>query len=90
MRHKSLWGAVVAAAIASLFAAEAPKQFTPQQRRWWAFQKVIKPAIPQPKDSTWVRNPIDAFILARLEEKHLAPVPPASRITLIRRATLDR
>jgi len=89
MRHKSLWGAVVAAAIASLFAAEAPKQFTPQQRRWWAFQKVIKPAIPQPKDSTWVRNPIDAFILARLEEKHLAPVPPAGRITLIRRATLD-
>ncbi len=89
MRHKSLWGAVVAAAIASLFAAEAPKQFTPQQRRWWAFQKVIKPAIPQPKDSTWVKNPIDAFILARLEEKHLAPVPPAGRITLIRRATLD-
>ena len=89
MRHKRLWGAVVTAAVASLIAAEAPKQFTPQQRRWWAFQKVIKPAIPQPKDSTWVRNPIDAFILARLEEKHLAPAPPAGRITLIRRATLD-
>lgn len=87
--HKSLWGALVAAVIASLVAAEAPKPFTPQQRRWWAFQKVTKPAVPQPKNSTWVKNPIDAFILARLEEKNLVPAPPADRITLIRRATLD-
>ncbi|HXA05411.1 MAG TPA: DUF1549 and DUF1553 domain-containing protein [Bryobacteraceae bacterium] len=89
MRHKRLWGAVAAAAIASLVAAETPKQFTPQQRRWWAFQKVIKPPTPQPKNTTWVKNPIDAFVLARLEEKNLTPAPPAGRITLIRRATLD-
>src|SRR4029077_17114468 len=68
MRHKRLWGAVAAAAIASLVAAETPKQFTPQQRRWWAFQKVIKPPAPQPKNTTWVKNSIDAFVLARLEE----------------------
>ena len=89
MRRKSLWGATVAAAIASLVAAEVPKQFTPQQRRWWAFQKVTKSAVPQPKNSTWVKNPIDAFILARLEEKNLTPAAPADRVTLIRRATLD-
>ncbi len=89
MRHKRLWGAVAAAAIASLVAAETPKQFTPQQRRWWAFQKVIKPLTPQLKSTTWVKNPIDAFVLARLEEKNLTPAPPAGRITLIRRATLD-
>ena len=89
MRHNRLWGALAAATIASLVAAEGPKQFTPQQRRWWAFQKVIKPAAPQPKNTTWVKNPIDAFILAKLEEKNLTPAAAASRITLIRRATLD-
>jgi hypothetical protein len=90
MRSKSLWVALAAAGIASLFAAaDASKPFTPQQRRWWAFQKVARPAIPQPKNSTWVKNDIDAFILVKLEERNLAPAPPASRITLIRRATLD-
>jgi len=90
MRRKRLWGALAAAGIASLLAAaDASKPFTPQQRRWWAFQKVIKPGVPQPKNSTWVKNDIDAFILAKLEEKHLTPAPPADRITLIRRATLD-
>ena len=89
MRHYSLWVVLAAAGIVSLFAAETPKQFTPQQRRWWAFQKVMKPATPQPKNGTWVKSPIDAFILARLEEKNLTPAPPADRITLIRRVTLD-
>ena len=59
------------------FAAGLQKDFTPQQRRWWAFQKVVKPAVPQPKDRTWVKNDIDAFILAKLEEKNLKPAPPA-------------
>jgi hypothetical protein len=59
------------------------------QRRWWAIQKVVKPAVPAPKDSAWVRNPVDAFILAKLESKNLRPAPPADRITLLRRVTLD-
>src|SRR6266404_969785 len=89
MSRTGLWGALAAAGIASMFAADAPKQFTPQQRRWWAFQKVVKPAIPQPKNRAWVKNEIDAFILTKLEEKKLTPAPPADRVTLIRRATLD-
>ncbi len=89
MTRKGLWGALAAAGIASLFADDAPKPFTPQQRRWWAFQKVAKPAVPQPRNRAWVRNEIDAFILAKLEEKNLTPAPPADRVTLIRRATLD-
>jgi len=89
MSRKGLWGALAAAGIASLFAADAPKQFTLQQRRWWAFQKVVKPEIPQPKNRAWVKNDIDALILAKLEERGLAPSPPADRVTLIRRATLD-
>jgi hypothetical protein len=89
MSRKGLWGALAAAGIASLFAADAPKQFTPQQRRWWAIQTVNKPAIPKPRNAAWVKNEIDAFILAKLEEKNLTPAPPAGRVTLIRRATLD-
>jgi hypothetical protein len=89
MSRRSLWGALAAAGIASLLAADLPRQFTPQQRRWWAFQKVVKPAVPVTKNHAWEQNDIDAFILARLEDKKLTPAPPADRITLIRRATLD-
>jgi hypothetical protein len=89
MSRKGLWGALAAAGIASLFAAEAPKQFTAQQRRWWAIQKVNQPAVPKPRNGAWVKNDIDAFILAKLEEKNLTPAPPADRVTLIRRTTLD-
>jgi len=71
------------------FAAAVQKEFTPQQRRWWAFQNVTRPPLPSPHDKTWVRNDIDAFVLAKLEEKGLHPAPPADKITLIRRATLD-
>jgi hypothetical protein len=73
----------------SLTAVELTKTFTPQQRRWWAFQKVVKPPVPTPAGRDWVRNDIDAFVLAKLEEKNLKPAPPADKITLIRRATLD-
>ena len=51
-------------------------------------QKVVKPAVPA-KNRAWVRNEVDAFIMAKLEEKGLSPAPPADRVTLIRRATLD-
>jgi hypothetical protein len=74
---------------ASLLAAELTKTFTPTQRRWWAFQKVVKPAVPTPAGRDWVKNDVDAFVLAKLEEKNLKPAPPADKVTLIRRATLD-
>jgi hypothetical protein len=67
----------------------AEKKFTDQQRRYWAFQKVVKPAVPAVKDGGWARNPIDAFIMAKLQEKNLRPNPPADKTTLLRRATLD-
>src|SRR5947207_566677 len=73
----------------SLLAAELSKPFTPQQKRWWAFQKVVKPAAPTPAARDWVANDVDAFVLAKIEEKHLKPSPPADKLTLIRRATLD-
>src|SRR5437867_2230989 len=85
-KRLTLFAAVTAV---SLLAAELSKSFTPQQRRWWAFQKVVKPAVPTPAARAWVANDIDAFVLAKLEEKNLKPAPPADKVTLIRRATLD-
>jgi hypothetical protein len=55
----------------------------------WAFKAPVRPAIPYVQEKKWVHNPIDAFILARLEKEKLRPSPEADRITLIRRVTLD-
>ena len=49
----------------------------------------MRPAEPAVKDKAWVRNPIDSFILARLEKEGVAPSPEADRATLIRRLSLD-
>jgi len=65
------------------------KQITDTQRNYWAFRKPVKPPIPSVKNPAWIRNPIDAFVLAKLEEKGLAPSPRADKRTLIRRVTLD-
>ena len=55
----------------------------------WSFQPVDQPSPPKVSDQTWVRNPIDRFVLARLEEAGLPPSPDASKSTLIRRVHLD-
>src|SRR5271169_5600626 len=72
-----------------LFPAEAPHVFTPAQKNYWAFQPVKKSPVPAVKNKAWVKNPIDAFVLAKLEENDLKPSPTADRITLLRRATID-
>ena len=55
----------------------------------WAFVTPGRPALPKAAEAAWVRNPIDAFILDRLEREGLQPAPAADRATLIRRATFD-
>ncbi len=55
----------------------------------WAFTPPVRPALPEVKNKAWVKTPIDAFILARLEKEGLAPAPEADRITLLRRLSLD-
>ncbi len=55
----------------------------------WAFQPVARPVPPAVKATAWVRNPIDNFVLAKLEAAGLAPSPEADKPTLIRRVTLD-
>ncbi len=65
------------------------KEFTAEQKAFWAFQPVRNPAPPAVKDSKWVQSPIDRFILAKLEERGIHPAPPADKATLLRRATFD-
>ncbi len=55
----------------------------------WAFRPIQRPLLPKIKLENWVSNPIDRFILAKLEPKKIAPAPEADRRTLIRRLSLD-
>src|SRR5206468_2777913 len=73
---------------ASLSSAQT-KGFTDAQRSFWAFQPVKKSVAPATKNKAWVKNPIDAFVLTKLEEKQLEPNKPADKLTLLRRATID-
>jgi hypothetical protein len=68
------------------------KQWIDEGAKWethWAFSAPVHPAVPPVKDAGWVRNPIDNFILARLEGEGLRPSPEADRITLLRRVSFD-
>lgn len=58
-------------------------------RGFWAFQPVVRPELPPVRDMSLVSTPIDRFVIAALDEKGLAPVAPASRRVLIRRAYFD-
>ena len=63
---------------------------TEKQRRFWSFQPVGRPNVPEIRDhKSQIRNDIDRFILAGLEAKGIAPAAPADKRTLIRRATFD-
>ena len=55
----------------------------------WAFVAPERPAVPQTSRPDWVRNPIDAFILEKLDREHLKPSAEADRATLLRRLSLD-
>jgi hypothetical protein len=61
----------------------------PKDRKHWAFQPVRKPNVPKAKNVEWVRNPIDAFVLAKLEEKGWQPAVPTEPRAFLRRIYLD-
>ncbi len=83
--------------------AKAGKPLTPEEiatlRRWvehgapypphWAYVKPVRPPLPTARDAGWCANPIDYFVLARLEKEGLHPSAPADRYALVRRVTLD-
>ena len=62
---------------------------TEQERQFWSFQPLAHIAPPAIHDRSWLRTPVDRFVLARLEAERLKPVGPADKRTLIRRATFD-
>jgi len=56
---------------------------------WWSFQPAARPQLPQAKNTKWAKNPIDLFVLAKLDQQKLSPSPEADRRTLIRRLSFD-
>ena len=62
---------------------------TDKARGHWAYQPVVKPAVPAVKNRGWCVTPVDAFILQKLEEKNMIPAPMADKETLLRRASYD-
>ena len=55
----------------------------------WAYVKPVHPTPPQVKETAWIRNPIDNFVLAKLEKEGLKPALEADKTTLLRRVYLD-
>ena len=68
---------------------KGPPPVNAETMRFWSFRPVKRPTVPKVKNSAWVKSPIDAFLLSKLEAKHLTPAAPASRIALLRRVTYD-
>ena len=62
---------------------------TPEERAWWSFQPITRPAPPKLQNKQRIRNDIDAFLLVRMREQGLGFAPDADRATLIRRLYLD-
>ncbi|MCI0456090.1 MAG: DUF1549 and DUF1553 domain-containing protein [Gemmataceae bacterium] len=69
--------------------ARFDRQIKPSDRRHWAYQPVKPQPVPAVKDTAWVRNPIDAFVLAKLEAKGWKPAPVVEPRALLRRIHLD-
>ncbi|MCZ6796047.1 MAG: PSD1 and planctomycete cytochrome C domain-containing protein [Planctomycetota bacterium] len=73
--------------------ARWPEEARPGESRrktdHWAFRAPVRPPFPDVERRDWLRNPIDHFVLARLEDEGLAPSPEADRTTLLRRLSLD-
>lgn len=55
----------------------------------WAFRPPVRPPLPKARQGKWVRDPIDNFVLAKLDKAKLKPSPEADKITLLRRLSLD-
>jgi hypothetical protein len=70
-------------------AEAAGRTITEEDRKFWAFQKPVRPAVPRVRSAERVRNPIDAFVLAGLEAAGLTLSPDADRATLLRRVSFD-
>jgi hypothetical protein len=88
--HRSILGGVSTEAPFQSTAASDTSANLEASGNFWAFQPITRePPVPKVKGRFWISNPIDNFILAKLEEKQLSPAQAADGRTLIRRATFD-
>ncbi len=67
----------------------AGMKITGEDRNYWAFRPLGSQMAPAVKRREWISNPVDAFLLSRLEREGLNPAPPADKLTLLRRVTFD-
>ena len=65
------------------------KELPEVRSKHWAFLPPQRPPLPEVRNQPWVRNPIDAFVLAKLEAEGIEPSEEANRVTLIRRISFD-
>ena len=65
------------------------EKYAPEERGRWAYQPPKRPEIPRVQNTAWLKSPVDAFVLARLEKEGLTPAKPADRATLLRRVAFD-
>ena len=87
-----VWGMALAMASAPQAADDKPVDEAGKsvsKGKIWSYQPVKAAVIPSVSQQDWVRTPIDAYILAHLEEKGLTPSPDTDKANFIRRATLD-
>ena len=82
-------GITIGLAATSTSRARAEEPISPEDREHWAFRSPARPDVPRVEGRGWVCNPIDAFILAGLEEFGLSPAPEADRAALLRRLSFD-
>jgi len=82
-----MWMAAVAGFLPMTAAEAEPNQSA--KAAHWAFQAPTRPELPQVRPASWVRTPIDAFVLAKLNAEKLQPAPEAEKTTLLRRLGLD-
>jgi Protein of unknown function (DUF1553)/Protein of unknown function (DUF1549) len=85
-------GLSIPVAMILLVAASAPgadRPIKPEDRAHWAFVPPRKAQIPSVKEAAWVRNAVDAFVLAKLESEGVSHAPEADRPTLLRRLSFD-
>src|SRR6266571_4334471 len=85
-----LWAAI---AVTGLVWAADSRDSSPETANrpstLWSLRAIRHVSPPAPKNKAWLNNPLDAFVLTKLEQNNLTPAPPASRLTLLRRAHFD-
>jgi hypothetical protein len=70
-------------------AERGDRELRERAKNWWAYQPRTRPPVPKVTRKGWDQNPIDAFVLQRIEAAGLSPNPPAEKVALLRRAYYD-